>query len=134
MKGDNPIILFDGYCKLCNHTVQFVIRNDPQKQFKLAALQSDAGQLLIKQNGLESAGNNTFILIQSNKTYTRSTAALLVCKQLSGAWKILYGFIIVPRFLRDAVYNFVAKNRYRFFGKKDECMMPTQDLLDRFLQ
>jgi predicted DCC family thiol-disulfide oxidoreductase YuxK len=57
-----------------------------------------------------------------------------VCKQLSGAWKILYGFIIVPRFLRDAVYNFVAKNRYRFFGKKDECMMPTQDLLDRFLQ
>lgn len=133
MIGENPIILFDGVCNLCNHSVQFVIRHDSKKLFKFAALQSEIGQQLMKQNGLESAGNNTFILIQSNKYYTRSTAALKVCKQLNGAWKILYGFIIVPRFLRDAVYNFVAKNRYRFFGKKDECMMPTKDLLDRFL-
>lgn len=133
MKWDNPIILFDGVCNLCNHSVQFVIRHDNKKLFRFAALQSEIGQQLMKQNDLESAGNNTIILIQSNKHFTRSTAALLVCKQLNGAWKILFGFIIVPQFLRDAVYNFVAKNRFRFFGKKDECMIPTKDLMDRFL-
>ena len=133
MEGDNPIILFDGLCNLCNHSVQFVIRHDPKKLFRFAALQSELGQQLMNQNGLESAGNSTFVLIQSSKTYTRSTAALLVCKQLNNVWKLLYVFIIVPRFVRDAVYNFIAKNRYRFFGKKDFCMVPTKDLMDRFL-
>ena len=133
MKGDNPIILFDGYCNLCNHSVQFVIRNDPQKQFKFAALQSEIGQQLLKKGGLLGLGNNTFILIESEQYYTRSTAALRVLRLLGGYWPYLYSLRIIPSFLRDAVYRFVARYRYRFWGKKDECMMPTKDLQDRFL-
>jgi len=133
MKGDNPIILFDGYCNLCDHSVQFVIRNDPQKQFKFAALQSEIGQQLLKKGGLLGLGNNTFILIESEQYYTRSTAALRVLRLLGGYWPYLYSLRIIPRFLRDAVYRFVARYRYRFWGKKDECMMPTKELQDRFL-
>ena len=133
MKGDNPIILFDGYCNLCDHSVQFVIRNDPQKQFKFAALQSEIGQQLLKKGGLLGLGNNTFILIESDQYYTHSTAALRVLRLLGGYWPYLYSLRIIPPFLRDAVYRFVARYRYRFWGKKDECMMPTKDLQDRFL-
>jgi predicted DCC family thiol-disulfide oxidoreductase YuxK len=133
MKGDNPIILFDGYCNLCDHSVQFVIRNDPQKQFKFAALQSEIGQQLLKKGGLLDLGNNTFILIESEQYYTRSTAALRVLRLLGGYWSYLYSLRIIPPFLRDAVYRFVARYRYRFWGKKDECMMPTKELQDRFL-
>ncbi len=133
MKGDNPIILFDGYCNLCDHSVQFVIRNDPQKQFKFAALQSEIGQQLLKKGGLLGLGKNTFILIESEQYYTHSTAALRVLRLLGGYWPYLYSLRIIPPFLRDAVYRFVARYRYRFWGKKDECMMPTKELQDRFL-
>jgi predicted DCC family thiol-disulfide oxidoreductase YuxK len=133
MKGDNPIILFDGYCNLCDHSVQFVIRNDPQKQFKFAALQSEIGQQLLKKGGLLGLGNNTFILIESEQYYTRSTAALRVLRLLGGYWPYLYSLRIIHPFLRNAVYRFVARYRYRFWGKKDECMMPTKELQDRFL-
>lgn len=133
MKGDNPIILFDGICNLCNHSVQFVIRNDHKKRFKFAALQSDVGQQLLKEIGLMGYGNNTFILIESNQYHTRSTAALRVLRLLGGFWSYLYILRVFPRFIRDGVYNFIAKNRYRIFGRRKECMIPTKELLDRFL-
>jgi len=129
----HPIILFDGICNLCNRSVQYVIKHDPGALFKFASLQSEQGQNLLKQFNLTANDLNSFVLIQDNKAYTRSTAALKVAKQIKAAVRLLYGFIIVPAFIRDAVYKLVARNRYKWFGKRDECMVPTASLKDRFL-
>jgi len=127
-----PVILFDGVCNLCNKSVQFVIKRDPQAKFSYASLQSGFGQSLLKQFNLPSGNFNSFILFQDNKVYTRSTGALKMLSQLEG-WKWTRIFYIFPRFLRDAVYNIISKYRYRWFGKMDECMMPTKELQARFL-
>ncbi len=128
-----PIILFDGVCNLCNNSVQFVIKHDKTSHFKFAALQSTAGQDLLNQYNLPQHGFDSFVLVQNEKVFLKSTAALTVAKQLDGPVKLLYGFIIVPAFIRNAVYNFIAKNRYKWFGKKDHCMIPTHALKARFL-
>jgi predicted DCC family thiol-disulfide oxidoreductase YuxK len=128
-----PIILFDGICNLCNGAVQFVIRHDPGEIFLFASLQSEAGQQLLKQYNLPATDFGSFTLVQDNKVYTKSTGALKVAKQIKGAWSSLSVFIIVPKFIRDAVYTWIAKNRYRWFGKKDSCMIPTPELKGRFL-
>jgi len=133
METNNPIILFDGVCNLCNGAVQFVIRNDKKKLFRFAALQSEAGIELSKKHKLPTDSMKTFILIENNQVYTRSTAALRVGKMLGGALALGYVFIIVPPVIRDGVYNWIAKNRYRWFGKKESCMIPTPDLRERFL-
>ena len=131
--NSKPIILFDGVCNLCNNSVQFVIKHDKESRFNFAAMQSEAGQLLLKQYGLPQKGFNSFVLVQNEKIFLKSTAALTVAKQLNGPVKLLYGFIIVPAFIRNTVYNFIAKNRYKWFGKKDSCMIPTPALKARFL-
>jgi predicted DCC family thiol-disulfide oxidoreductase YuxK len=128
-----PVILFDGVCNLCNGAVQFVIQKDKNAQFRFASLQSENGQKLLHQFQLPQADFTSFVLIENGKAYTRSTAALRVARKLSGAIKLLYGFIIVPVFIRDAVYNYIGKNRYKWFGKKDACMIPTPELKNRFL-
>lgn len=128
-----PIILFDGVCNLCNNSVQFVIKHDPSDKFMFAALQSERGQQLLQQYNLATAGFDSFVLIQNEKVFLKSTAALQVAKQLSGPVKLLYGFIIVPAFIRNAVYAFIAKNRYKWFGKKDSCMIPSPSLQSKFL-
>lgn len=128
-----PIILFDGICNLCNRLVQYIIKHDPGASFKFASLQGKPGQYLLKKYGLPPNRLNSFVLIQNNKAYTSSTAALKVAKQLKGAIKLLYGFIIVPPFIRNAVYRAIAENRYKWFGKRDECMIPTPSLKERFL-
>lgn len=130
---NNPIILFDGVCKLCNRSVQFVLKHDKQKHFRFAALQSAAGQALLKKHNLHETIFNSFVLIKDGKLYLKSTAALKVAKELNGPIKILYAFIIVPTFIRNAVYNLIAKNRYKWFGKKDSCMIPTPDIQSSFL-
>lgn len=127
------IILFDGICNLCNSSVQFVLKHDHKNQFMFASLQSTEGQNLLKQFQLPQQDFNSFILIENEKVYLKSTAALMVARQLKGAVKLLYGFIIVPPFIRNAVYNFIAKNRYKWFGKKESCMIPTPELKARFL-
>lgn len=131
--NNGPIILFDGVCNLCNSSVQYVIRHDKKEIFRFASLQSNAGQALLQQYNLPQHDFNSFILIEDNKAYTKSTAALKVARKLSGPVKILFGFIIVPRFIRDWVYEFVSANRYKWFGKKDSCMIPTPSLRQRFL-
>ena len=133
MDIQNQIILFDGVCNLCNNSVQFVIKHDKTSRFSFAALQSEAGQSLLQQYNLPQQGFDSFVLIQKEKVFLKSTAALTVAKQLDGPVKLLYGFIIVPAFIRNAVYNFIAKNRYKWFGKKDHCMIPTPALKARFL-
>jgi predicted DCC family thiol-disulfide oxidoreductase YuxK len=130
---DKPIVLFDGVCNLCSSAVQFVIRHDKKNSFLFASLQSEMGQQLLSQYNFPLDELNSFILIENNKAYTRSTGALRVVKKLKGLWPLLYGFIIVPGFIRDAVYNWIGKNRYKWFGKKEECMIPTPELKARFL-
>ena len=133
MENNNPILLFDGVCNLCNGAVQFVIKNDKNKRFRFAALQSEAGIKLSKKYGLPIDKMDTFVVIKNNESYTRSTAALEVANILGGFWSLAYVFIIIPPFIRDTVYNWVAENRYRWFGKKESCMIPTLELRERFL-
>lgn len=128
---ENAVILFDGVCNLCNGAVKFVIRHDKNAYFKFAPLQSEIASRLVTDKNLSRA--NTFLLFEQGKLYKRSTAALRVCLHLNGAWKLLYGLIIVPGFIRDALYDIVAKNRTRWFGKKDACMIPSDNLRSRFL-
>ena len=127
------IILFDGVCNLCNRSVQYVVKHDPEAIFKFAWLQSDTGKKLMADYQLTSNEMNSFVLIQDGKVYTRSTAALKVAKQLKGFIRVLYIFMIVPAFIRDAVYKLIANNRYHWFGKHDQCMAPTPELKKRFL-
>jgi predicted DCC family thiol-disulfide oxidoreductase YuxK len=129
----HPIILFDGICNLCNGAVQFIIKHDRDKKFLFASLQSETGQQLLKQFGLSLKKFNSFTLVQDDRVYTKSTGALKVARQISGGWKFLYAFIIIPAFIRDGIYSWIANNRYKWFGKKDSCMIPTPELQARFL-
>lgn len=130
---NRPIILFDGVCNLCNSSVLFIIKRDKNATFLFAPLQSTTGLELMRKYNIPEEFNS-FILIEKEKYYKKSTAALRVAKKLSGLWPVMYGFIIVPAFIRDAVYDFVGKNRYKWFGQRNECMMPTPELQSRFLK
>jgi len=127
------IILFDGYCNLCNSSVQFIIKRDPKPLFKFANLESLAAQELQKKFGLDIAQMDSIIYFKEEDIYFRSTAVLLICKELKGLWPLFYGFIIIPRPLRDGIYKWIAKNRYQWFGKKEECMVPDENINSRFL-
>ena len=130
MKG---IILFDGTCNFCNGSVNFVIERDAENYFKFAPLQSEVGIELLEEYNIDKVETDSVILIDNDKAYTYSTAALKIAKHLKGAWSWLYAFIIVPKFLRDFAYKTFAKNRYRLFGKTEACMMPTAEIRERFL-
>jgi predicted DCC family thiol-disulfide oxidoreductase YuxK len=132
MPETHPIILFDGVCNFCNGIVNFVISQDKKKVFRFAALQSNAGQELIEKFHLPSSFDS-FILIQNGKAYQKSTAALRLYNQLSWPWKWIQLFWIVPRPIRDAVYDLIARNRYKWFGRKEECMVPTPEIRSRFI-
>lgn len=129
----NPTILFDGVCNLCNGSVQFILRRDPQARFRFASLQSEAGQRLVTQQGLDPQVLSSVILIEDGKVYRESTAALRIARHMTGAWKLLRVFVLVPRPIRDAVYRLIARNRYRWFGKSETCWLPTPELRARFL-
>ncbi len=129
----NPIVLFDGVCNLCSSSVQFIIKHDKKKQFRFASLQSPFGQKIMQQFGLPVNELNSFILLENDKIYIKSTGALRVAGKLNALWPILYGFIIVPKFIRDAVYNYIAKHRYKWFGKKGGCWLPASELQKLFL-
>lgn len=126
------IILFDGTCQLCNRSVQFIIKRDPTGIFKFASLHSEVGKQFIDYYQIPQ-DIDSLILISQNKYVAKSTAALLICKQLTGIWKFLYIFIIIPRPIRDLAYQIIAKNRYRLFGKHTQCIIPTHDIKKRFL-
>jgi predicted DCC family thiol-disulfide oxidoreductase YuxK len=129
----HPVILFDGVCNLCSSAVQFVLKRDKKNVFRFASLQSSFGQNLLKQYHLPSKGFDSFIVLERQAVYTKSTAALRVVKQLSGAWPLLYIFSIIPAFISNTVYNFIAKNRYRWFGKKETCWIASPELKNKFL-
>ena len=128
----HPILLFDGVCNLCNHFVQFVIKHDTQARFRFASLQSEIGQEILSQKKLDTQ-LNTVVLFDNKKVYTYSSVPLQMTLHLGGWWKVLYPLIFIPRFLRDTVYNWIARNRYKWYGKKESCMIPTPALKARFL-
>ncbi len=133
MDATNPVILFDGVCNLCNSSVLFIVKRDPKANFKFASLQSEFGKSHLEKYGLPVTELNSVLLIKEGKLFQKSNAALEIAKQLGGGWPVFYIFKLVPEFLRDGIYNWIARNRYRWFGKKDACMIPTPDLKSRFL-
>lgn len=128
-----PVILFDGICNFCNNAVNFVIKKDRKGIIKFAPLQSEEAMKLLAQYNLTIQDMRSFVLIENNQCFTRSTAALRVCKYLGHLWQLLYGLIIIPRFIRNGIYDWIAKNRYEWFGKKEQCMIPTPEVRSRFL-
>ena len=129
----HPIILFDGECNLCNSSVQFIIRHDPNSTFRFASLQSDTGKELLKKFSMPEALLYSVMVIMNNQISDRSRAALEITRKLNGAWPVLYVFIVVPPFIRNFIYDWISKNRYQWFGVRNECMMPTPDMKQRFL-
>jgi predicted DCC family thiol-disulfide oxidoreductase YuxK len=129
----SAVILFDGVCNFCDGAVNFIIARDGEGYFKFAPLQSEIGEKLLAENGIDKTNTDSVVLIEDGKVYTYSTAALRVARKLSGAWSWAYAFIVVPKFIRDFFYKLFAKYRYKMFGKKDECMLPTPEIRSRFL-
>ena len=128
-----PVILFDGVCNFCNYWVNFAIKRDKKKKLRFAPLQGEAAKKLLNQFGLDTSTFSSVILIDNGKAYTQSSAAFRICKYLDGGWKLAYGLIFIPKFIRDFFYNIIARNRYRWFGKRKECMVPTPEMIERFL-
>ena len=131
--NERGIVLFDGVCNLCCFLVKFIIKRDPDKRFRFAALQSLTGQQLLTDSKLTFPDGNSVVYVRDDKFYYRSTAILNILNDLGGLWKAMYVFIIIPAFLRDYVYSIIAKTRYRIFGKRSTCLVPTLELQERFL-
>lgn len=133
MSNNYKIILFDGVCNLCNGAINFVIKKDKKDSFKFAPLQSEIGRELTSKFNIDTSKVDSIILIDGEKHYDKSSAALHISKNLNRAYPLLFGFMIVPKFIRDAVYDYIARNRYKWFGKKESCMIPTEELKSKFL-
>lgn len=131
--NNEAIILFDGICNLCNSSVQFVLKHDTKKQFLFASLQSDASRKLLLQFNYENAKMDTIVLIEKNKVYDKSTAALRIARKLNPLWNWLYVLIIIPKSIRDFFYDIIAKNRYGWFGKRNSCLMYMTEYKNRFI-
>ncbi|MEO1033683.1 MAG: DCC1-like thiol-disulfide oxidoreductase family protein [Bacteroidota bacterium] len=127
------IILFDGVCNLCNTTIQYVIKYDTYDRFRFAHLQSDVGKKLLGNNKVDTTKTDSIVLINKGGVYLKSTAALKIASQLGFPRNILAIFLIVPAFIRHRIYDFVANNRYKWYGKQESCMMPTPELKKKFL-
>lgn len=126
------IVLFDGVCNFCNDSVNLIIRHDNKREFKFAPLQSEIGEELRSKYGI-AEDVDSIVLVENDRAYTHSTAALRIAKRLGGPLSAVYALVIVPAVVRDFFYKEFAKYRYRIFGKMDACMMPTPDIRERFL-
>lgn len=127
----HALIFFDGVCNFCNSSINFIIRNDKKGYFQFSALQSETAKSYLpnlNQDNIESV-----ILVENGKIYNKSTAALKIARKLDGLWPVLYVFIFLPKFMRDPIYDLIGKNRYKWFGKKNECMIPGPDIKKRFM-
>lgn len=130
---DHPIVFFDGVCNFCNYWVNFAIKRDKKKKLRFAALQGETAARILAAHQLPINSLSTVVLIDNGKVYTQSSAALRISKHLDGGWKLLYGLMIIPKFIRDFFYNIIARNRYKWWGKKETCMVPDPGLVERFL-
>ena len=130
---NNNIVLFDGICNLCNASVQLIIRNDRKKAFSFSPLQSDFSKRILKDQKSSDRIPDSIVLIEENRVFFKSTAALKIAKKMDRPWPLFYLFIIIPKPIRDFFYDQIAKHRYRVFGKKDSCMVPSAEMNSRFL-
>jgi predicted DCC family thiol-disulfide oxidoreductase YuxK len=128
------IVLFDGVCNFCDTNVQRIMRNDPAGYFVFASLQSNIGQQLLAYFQLDQQSLDSIVLIEDKRIFTMSSAILQIVKKMNWPWRFLYIGILLPRFMRDPIYAWVAKNRYRWYGKKDQCMIPTPEQRRRFIE
>ena len=133
MNDEGPILLFDGVCNLCAGSVQFVLKRNKKENILFASLQSEFGQKKLQESKLPEDYAASLVFLENGKTYVTSEAALRLFKHLDGLWKSASIFLIVPKFIRDAVYNWIAKNRYKWFGQKETCWIPEQKWKRRFL-
>jgi len=131
---NGPIILFDGVCNLCSGFVQFIVPRDPEEKFRFASLQSDIGKELLAEHDLPTDELESIVLIEGDESYVKSSAVIRIATLLGGIYAFLRPFRFLPRFLRDWVYDFVADHRYKWFGKKDQCMIPDGDVQSRFVE
>ncbi len=131
---DNPIILFDGVCNLCNSSVNFIMDRDKSKIFRFASLQSDAGRELMRKFGKDADKIDTVVLIHNEKICMRSEAAIRIGRLLPFPYPLAKAFLIIPAFIRDSIYDYIAANRYKWFGRKDSCRMPDPESRSRFLE
>jgi predicted DCC family thiol-disulfide oxidoreductase YuxK len=133
MSQSNPLLLFDGVCNLCNSSVQFVLERNKKENIQFASLQSDFGRKMLEQVNLSPDYTSSLVLIEEGKPYVKSDAALRLAKHLNGLWKLASVLLIFPKFIRNPVYNLIARNRYKWFGKKDACWIPEPKWKARFL-
>ncbi|HEY2733492.1 MAG TPA: thiol-disulfide oxidoreductase DCC family protein [Polyangiales bacterium] len=133
MDTSGPVLLFDGVCNVCNGAVQFIIAHDRRAQFRFASLQSDAGKALLREHGLGELPVSTMVLIDRGRVYLRSDGILRSAQRLGGVFALFVPLLLIPRVLRDAAYRMFARNRYRWFGKTDQCLVPTPEIRARFL-
>ena len=133
MQKLKKVLLFDGVCNLCNGAVQFVLKNDQKKDTLFASLQSEMGQKILKEHQLDTEQFSSIVYYRNQSLLFQSTAVLYLLKDMGGLWAGLFPLIIFPRFIRDFVYDVVAKNRYRWFGKSESCMLPLPEYKERFL-
>jgi predicted DCC family thiol-disulfide oxidoreductase YuxK len=131
--AEHPIVLFDGVCNLCNLSVAYIVRHDPKGRFHFASLQSNAGRELQGEYGFDPDVVNTIVLIERGRAHTKSDAALRIARRLKGPVRFWWVARFVPRPVRDAIYDWIGRNRYRWFGKRDECMVPGPGVRERFL-
>lgn len=127
------LVIFDGICNLCNGAVQWIIRRDPTMNIRFVALQSPKAQQILRNHGINGHTIESIIVIDTERVYSESDAALRICRYLRWPWPIIYHLRIIPRPWRDAIYRWIARNRYRWFGKRVQCMIPTPTQQNRFL-
>lgn len=134
MEHANRLVLFDGVCNFCNFWIQFALKHDKKGKLKFGSLQGSTAQQLLPQYNIDPAVLTSVIFIEDGIAYRESTAALKVCKHLDGGWKLLYVFIVIPAFLRDGIYKWIGRNRYKWFGKQESCMLPSPEQRARFVE
>ncbi len=127
------LLLFDGYCNLCSGSVVFILKREKKDWFRFASLQSSFARSLLEKYGLTKDAPDSIVLFEGDKIYFQSTAALRAARKLRWPWPVFYVFIILPRFIRDPIYNFIARNRYKWFGRKEQCFVPDRGVKHKFL-
>jgi predicted DCC family thiol-disulfide oxidoreductase YuxK len=131
--NDQSVVLFDGVCNLCNSSVNFLLDRDKNDHFRFGSLQSKEGEALLNEYSIDREDTESVILIENGKAFAYSTAALRIARGLGGIWSLGYVFIVIPKFIRDPLYKLIAKNRYRMFGKREMCRMPTPEERAKFI-